>query len=262
MAASKRNSPAPAEEELQRLYLQPPECFTKTRDELARGLRERGERDAAQQVKKLRRPSLAAWLVNQLALREPDALEALLAAGQRLRDAEDAMLAGKGDPAGLRAAAADEREAIASLIDAARGIASSDGRELNPATLDRVAETLQAAGADAELAERVRAGRIDKEVRAATIGASTRVPVSAQKAKADDSAADARAERERARVELDGARRDLERAEQRRDRAQDDVEKQTVRLKQARAELADAKRDVKRLEATVKRAEQRAGKKR
>jgi hypothetical protein len=262
VAASKRNSPAPAEEDLERLYLQPPERFTQTRDELARSLRDSGERDAAQRVKKLRRPSLAAWLVNQLALRDPDALEGLLAAGQRLRDVEDAMLAGKADPAELRAAAGDEREAITRLIDAARSIASSDGRQLNPATLDRVAETLQAAGADPELAERVRAGRLDKEVRAATIGASTRAPVRARKTTADDRASDARAERERARVELEGARRDLGRAEQRRDRAQDEVDKQAERLKQARAALVEAKREVNSLGATVKRAEQRAGKKR
>jgi hypothetical protein len=211
-------------------------------------------------VRKLRRPSQAAWLTNQLALREPKALEELLGAGQRLRDAEDAMLAGEGDAAELRSAADDERAAIARLTELARELAVSDGREPSATTLDRVAETLQAAGTDAKLAERVRAGRLDKEARSATIGVSARTPTESRRGRTARPPADDRAERDRARAELESARRDLKRAEQRRDRAQDDVDKHSERLKQARADLAEAKRDVKRLQAAVSRSERRAKK--
>ena len=178
--ASKRSDDRPAEQELERLYLQPPERFTRTRDELARSLRERGARAAAQEVKGLRRPSMPAWLVNQLALREPKALDELLNAGRRLREAEDAMLGGNADAEDLRAAARDESEAVDNLVALARGIASGEGVKASRAALDRAAETLRAAGADPELAERIRAGRLDKEARSATIGASTRAPSTAR----------------------------------------------------------------------------------
>ena len=65
---------------------------------------------AAQEIKKLRRPSQAAWLVNQLALRHGDAVEELLAVGSRLRKLEDEMLAGEAITDALRAAAAEERD--------------------------------------------------------------------------------------------------------------------------------------------------------
>jgi phosphoglycolate phosphatase-like HAD superfamily hydrolase len=258
MAVRKRKTPGPAADELRSLYLQPPEHFTQTRDELARSLRERGEREAAQEVKKLRRPSQAAWLVNQLALREPSALEEMLGAGQRLRDVEEATLAGKADAAGLRTAAEGERQAIAHMIDVPQEIAANDGLDVSPATLERVAETLQASGADPELAKRVRAGRLDKEARSATIGVSTRAPAGTRKAGRAGRSVDDQGGREQAQAELESASRDLERAEQRRDRALDDVNKHSERLKQARAELAEAKRDVKSLQATVRRSEQRA----
>lgn len=260
MAARRRTSGA-AQEELERLYLQPPERFTRTRDELARSLRERGEREAAQEVKRLRRPSVAAWLVNQLGLREPGAVESLLGAGKRLRELEDAMLAGKGKADELRAAAAEEREAIQELVAAARRIADHDDRRVNEASFDRVAETLQAASADAALAESVRAGRVEREAKVATIGVSSREPAPTGRRRGGPKKDDA-AERKRAQVELDAARRDLERAQARRERAQDEVDKQTERLKGARAELAKAKREATRLAAAVRRAEGRARKKR
>jgi hypothetical protein len=257
---AKRGALGAAQEELERLYLQPPERFTRTRDELARSLRERGEREAAQEVKKLRRPSVAAWLVNQLGLREPGAVESLLAAGKRLRELEDAMLAGKGNADELRAAAAEERDAIQELVAAARRIADHDDRKVNEAIFDRVAETLQAASADEELAESVRAGRVEREAKAATIGVSSRAPAPARgrrRPREDD-----RAERNRAQAELDAASRDLERAEARRERAQDEVDKQTERLKDARADLAKAKREATRAAAALRRAEGQAKKER
>lgn len=260
MAAGRRTTGV-AQEELERLFLQPPERFTQVRDELARNLRERGEPESAQEVKKLRRPSLAAWLVNQLGLREPGAVENLLGAGKRLRELEDAMLAGKGEADELRAAAAEEREAIQELAASARRIADHDDRKVNEATFDRVAETLQAASADEQLAESVRAGRVAKEAKAATIGVSSRAPAPSGRRRGS-SKEDDRADRRRAQAEHDAARRDLERAEARRERAQDEVDKHTGRLKEARAELAKAKREATRAAAAVKRAESPAKSKR
>src|SRR5688500_7360801 len=98
--AKRKAGGGPAQEELEPLYLQPPERFTETRNALAKRLREEGDREAADEVKRLKRPSPAAWLVNQLGLREPTEVEKLLETGARLREAGDAMLAGAGAAGG------------------------------------------------------------------------------------------------------------------------------------------------------------------
>ena len=170
------------------------------------------------------------------------------------------MLSGKDDAGAMRAAAADERTTVADLVDKAKSFAADSGHRLSPATSDRVAETLQAASADSELAQRVRAGRLDKEARSATLGVSARAPARPRGAKAAARKHEHRAEREQARLDVEAARRDLDRAEARRDRAQDEVDKQTERLGEARGALAEARREAKRLATELKRAEAQAKK--
>jgi hypothetical protein len=249
----------PAEEELERLYLQPPERFTAERNALAKRLREEGDREASEEIKKLRKPSLAAWLVNQLGLREPDDVARLMDAGERMRAAEESMLAGRADADELRAAATAVREALERLSARAREIAAEDGRKLNQATLDRVAETLQAASTDEAVAESVRSGHLAKETKHATIGSGRGTTAPRSRSRKGGAKRDDGAEREQARRELKEAQDELERAQGHRDRAQGEVDKLAERLKEARAEVAQAKRDVKAADAEVRRARKRAG---
>jgi hypothetical protein len=86
-----------------RLYALPPEEFTSARNEAERELRQAGEREQADQVKALRKPSAAAGAVNRLVRNHGTQVEAFLDAAARLRDAQ---FAGKGD---LGAAAQAER---------------------------------------------------------------------------------------------------------------------------------------------------------
>ncbi len=58
------------EEELDRLYALPLNEFTAARDDVAKRLRGEGERELADEVKQLRKPPIAAWLVNQLGDRQ------------------------------------------------------------------------------------------------------------------------------------------------------------------------------------------------
>src|ERR671936_661855 len=71
------------EEELDRLYALPLNEFTSARDEIARRLRGEGERDLADEVKALRKPTVAVWLVNQLAREREVDIKRLLKAGDR-----------------------------------------------------------------------------------------------------------------------------------------------------------------------------------
>jgi hypothetical protein len=145
------------------LFGLPPEEFVAARDELARRLRREGDAEAAKQVKALRRPSLSAWAVNRLARAPGRPLGPLLAAGERLRAAHQAALAGEG-AAELRSAAKAEREAVAGLVETAMELLREAGHPTTDATRDRVAATLHAAAASPEAADLVRNGRLTTDL--------------------------------------------------------------------------------------------------
>jgi hypothetical protein len=140
-----------------------PEEFVAARDELARRLRREGDAEAARRVKALRRPPLSAWAVNQLARGQQKALDQLMTAGERLRAAHQAALAG-GDAAELRAAAKAEREAVAGLVTTALAGLREAGHPATDTTRDRVAATLHAAAASPEAADLVRHGRLTADL--------------------------------------------------------------------------------------------------
>jgi hypothetical protein len=153
------------------LYGLPLDAFVAERDALAKRLRADKKRDEADAVKALRKPSVAAWGVNQAVRSQPKAARALWKAGDALIAAQDDLLAGKGDAAALRAATEGERDAVDALMDAARGLLTGEGRDLGEATLERVRDTLHAAAIDPEARDDVAAGRADRERSHAGLGA-------------------------------------------------------------------------------------------
>ena len=159
-----------AEQAGDELFGLPPEEFVAARDDLARRLKREGDAEAAARVKALRRPPLSAWAVNRLARQQAAALDRLLAAGERLRAAHQAALAGEG-AAELRAAAKAEREAVAALVLAALELLREAGHPTTDATRDRVAATLHAAAASPEAAELVRDGRLTADLHPSGFGA-------------------------------------------------------------------------------------------
>ncbi|MGH2789258.1 MAG: hypothetical protein ACRDJV_15380, partial [Actinomycetota bacterium] len=94
---------------LDALYALPLEDFTAARNELVRQLQDAGDKGTAEEVRSLRKPSLAAWAVNQLARRHTDELRKLL----------DLRELASGDASALRAAATERRKLVASLTDRA-----------------------------------------------------------------------------------------------------------------------------------------------
>ena len=120
--------------EIDRLYGLALEEFTKERDALARRLRADGNRDDAASVAELRKPVLAAWVVNRLARARRADVEALVEAAAAIR-------AGKPD--------ADERFRTTAdgLARAAREVLAEADRRPSDAVLRDVATTLRAASA-------------------------------------------------------------------------------------------------------------------
>jgi hypothetical protein len=144
--------------------------FIPERTELARALRADKRRDEAAAVAALRKPSVAAWAVNQLIRSQGTAVQELYAAGDAVRDAQADLLAGSGDGRALRAANERERAAVDTLVAAARGLLDSDGHELSSSVIERVGETLHAAALDEDAREQVRAGCLERELRHVGLG--------------------------------------------------------------------------------------------
>ena len=136
------------------------EEFIGARDALAKELRAGGDRDGAAAVKKLAKPTRAAWAVNRLVRDRPDEIAALVEAGAALAGAQEQLLDGA-DADVLRSAAVAAR----ALVDALAAEAPVDG-----AARDKVRATLHAATVDAEVRAEVAAGRVVKERSAAGFG--------------------------------------------------------------------------------------------
>jgi hypothetical protein len=154
------------------LFGLPLDRFVAERTALAKELRARGQGDQAAQVAALRKPSLAAWAVNQLVRTQSRDVQTLFEAGDEARRAQAELLDGRGDGAALRDALDRERDHVSRLIAAARGLLSSEGHALSPAALERVAETLHAAALDEEARVEVERGSLERELRHVGIGAA------------------------------------------------------------------------------------------
>ncbi|MGD9573531.1 MAG: hypothetical protein AB7V62_16760 [Thermoleophilia bacterium] len=97
------------------LYGGPPGEFTAARDALAKELRAAGEREEADRIKGLRRPTRIAAELNRLARERPGAMADAIVAAEALAEAQEELLAGKGGAEALRAAGDREAEAVAAL---------------------------------------------------------------------------------------------------------------------------------------------------
>src|SRR5947209_19277023 len=143
------------------LYGLPLDRFVAERNALAKKLRAEGDREAASEVGKLPKPSVAAWAVNTAVRSDPDAAEELAASARMLREAQEELLSG-GDASALREASERARRAVDALLAAAP--AGGD------ATREKVRSTLHAATTDPEVLEEVVAGRVIREREASGFG--------------------------------------------------------------------------------------------
>ena len=240
--------------------------FVPERGALAKALRADKRRDEAAAVAALRKPSVAAWAVNQLVRTQADGLRELFDAGDGLRDAQADLLAGRGDGRALRAANERERDAVDALVEAARGLLSSEGHELSPAIVDRVADTLHAAALDAGAREQVRDGRLERELRHAGLGLGESpgpapAPAPAKATPTPDKPAapakPAKAEKPAAKPADAGPSRE-EAAETRR-AAREQAKRERAEREQTERERTEARKAARTAEVAARRRAERAG---
>ena len=161
--------------EIDRLYALPLDEFTRERDELAKQLRKDGDRDAAAEVKALRKPSVPAWAVNQVRRDRPDDVRRLLEVTEELHRVY-AGIASAGARERLGEAADMQRDLIRSLTRCAKELLEAGGASASEATLNKVADTFRAAALDEDLREEIADGRVVKERRAAGLGPLASMP--------------------------------------------------------------------------------------
>jgi hypothetical protein len=133
------------------LYALPQEEFTPARDARAKELKVEQELSAA--VKKLKKPSVAAWVVNMFVRREAEQVEQVIAVGTALRAAQEGM-----DGAELRALTKQRRQLTSAVTQRARSLAKDEGVGVTQPVADQVEATLTAAMLDPNCAAAVRSG--------------------------------------------------------------------------------------------------------
>ncbi len=241
----------PSGAEIDRLYSSPLDQFTSARDELSRALRQDGDRDAAAEVKKLRKPSVAAWALNQVRFSESEAVERLIAAGETLREAQRRLLE-QGERGQLREAVARERGAVEEVVALAEQHLRDAGHPLSATVEGKLRDTAHAAALDDDARGGLRSGRLVHEHVVSDLGlAGAEIPVRrpAQRPQRESRKLEALRRRvEQAQAARDEAQANLREAEREAKAARQAAERAEQRAERARAKLDDAATRVTELE--------------
>jgi hypothetical protein len=242
------------DEGIDQLYQLPLDAFTAARNALAKDTG-----DAS--IKKLEKPNLAAWAVNQLYWHERKLYDEVIKTSGQVRTAHQQMLAGKASD--VRAAEVFHAEAMRKAKDAIRKILEAAGNQASDAVMTPITETLDALPTTDEPGRFTRPFRRTgfEALQGVTIAAKAAPPT--PKVEPKKTAAEKETEKDRRKREadqqelamakerlrfaeaaereaeaaLDRAKRALERAERTRERVEKEFEEASAAEKTARKEL-------------------------
>lgn len=231
--------------------------FTAARDARAAEARRAGDVQLGAAVKKLRRPSAAAWLANMLTRQRPAAVDDLLRIGLRLREAQQRFAGPE-----LKELARQGHQIVAELVVDAERLATSGRSGPSRLALRQLQETLDAALVDPGAAEALRGGRLIVALSyaglgdiAASLGGDSGVPGTPTETGETGSE---QARRERALGELSTAEArvaeltaELQSAQRRQGRMQEQIDTVERQLQQARAQESQAARHIEELQAAL-----------
>lgn len=261
------------------LYGVPLDEFVSARNELAKQVKTDGGADAAKQIKALRKPTVAAWIVNQLVRAERSKVETLIALGDQMRAATAAS-----DGATLRSLTADRKQAVADLVAASTDMAEQAGQRVADDVKGMLNTTLLAAVADPRGGLELLAGRLDKPLEHSGFGplptgdpaevislAAVRADKesaakpdrparktskkSAPARAATDDHRDVREELKEAEAELEAAETKVAKLRDVYQSRRDEVEAAQETVDRLEAELATARRQLEKAEVAAERAE-------
>jgi len=270
---------ADIEQAIDRLFELPPEEFTAARDALAKRAQAEGMTEGLRAIKGIKRPTVAAWVVNQVARRRPKELGELLDAGAALQRAQRKVLSGVRST-DFREASERRRAVVTRLMRAAEDVLREAGRGSAGAT-EAARVTFEAASLDDRMGELVRAGRLSKELPSpASFGAVEGLGLVAappdepsppkragarRASQGDEETSALRAQRDEAAREAKGlrdaaarARRQAIKAHEQASRAEARADQLRVQAEQARTRARDSTKQAQVAEIESKRAQDAA----
>jgi hypothetical protein len=244
------------------LYGVKPAEFVAARGDLAKRAQAAGDKDLAAEIKAMRKPNVAAWLVNMLARQRPDDLAELLELGRDMREGMGGV-----DADGLRELTRRRHQLVAGLVRQARELGAENGQKVADEAARGVQTTLEATLSDADSADAVAAGCLSEPLEVSGFGFAFGVPAEGSPsatvtdiAPSSATVTDIADRRARKEAEITDAEQGLEDAEhlarqaehafeeaQRHtaeasrgaDKASDRIDKLEAKLNEARADLAE-----------------------
>ncbi len=212
------------------LYSVDLDAFVPERTRLARELRDAGDRSAAEQVAKLKKPTVAAWALNQLARQRRRDVDLLLDAGHRLRQAQEGVVGGE-DREVFEKAQKTQRDALRRLTQEASQLLGGASSQ----ALSQISGTLRAAAVSEEGRELLARGRFTTPLESEGFDVFGALPASRAGARPKKQA--------------------------RTQKANDELKKAKERLRELEKEASAAEREAERLERRVEeeRARGRVG---
>ena len=227
---------------LDELFAASLDAFVPTRDDLVKRLKDSGDSAGATAIKKIRKPVVSAWAINQAVRRSPEAAGELMASIEKLRDALSAEE--------LRSANASRKEAIARVKTEAEKALADAGHGSSGSVMQRIESSLVAIPSD-EDATALASGRLT----AGIAGGSDNVFGALGSIELDENVVDEQRARDVQRAErLEKLAIDAER--EARDRARElDLARGALERAEKAAELAWAKAEKARAEADAARDE-------
>jgi len=148
------------EEATDELYGAPLDDFVGERTRLAKALVDEGRKDDAAALRGLRKPSVAAWVLNQLSRRNRREIDLLLDSGHRLRQAQASLLGGS-EKESFEQAQTTQRDALRALAREAETILRERGSD-SSAVATQISESLRAAAVSDAGRELLARGRFTK----------------------------------------------------------------------------------------------------
>lgn len=136
------------------LYSLAPADFVSHRSAYVTRFKKAGDKSGATRIGGLRKPTVVAWLVNTLARQDESAVAELFDLGAELERAQQ-----RGDGHRLRELSTARSASIRALTDRAVALGLERGVTVGDNAAREVSNTLNAAMADPEIRDRVRAGR-------------------------------------------------------------------------------------------------------
>ena len=147
------------------LYSLAPAEFTGTRNQWAKQAKADGDPELAKRVTELKKPSVAAWVVNMMMRHQGEQMTQVLELGASLRQAQADL-----DGEALRELTRQRRALTTAVTQQGRELSRDLGQRLTEAVADQVQDTLHAAMVDEQAAAAVRSGLLVGALTATGVG--------------------------------------------------------------------------------------------